>query len=186
MEVPTDVRRIAFCENVARGMLIGKAYAATGYKPNPAQATNLAKRYAEYIESLRPQFAVVVPEAPEAPPPVDADDWRGQTGINLKWVAEKHVELIAAAMQIKDLKQAHASIEALRKMVLDAEEAEKREPKPESAKIDVTAVLSILDRVGDTIRAAKGTAETVPGDGAKLIDDSARWKVQRRADEHDQ
>ena len=185
MQQPTDIRHIEFCENIARGMLIGRAYAATGYKPNPARATNLAKRYTEYIDSIRPQFEV---EGPEAPPPavIDANDWRGQTGLSMRWVAEKHVELIAAAMQIKDLKQAHASIEALRKMVLEADEAEKREPKPESAKIDVTAVLSILDRVGDTIRAAKGEPDPVPGEGAKLIDDPARWKVQRKADEHDQ
>lgn len=186
MNPPTNTMHIEFCQNVAKGMQIGRAYAAAGFKPNPPRATNLAKRYEEYIESLRPLFAV--PEAPEAPPPVviGPDDWRGETGINLKWVAEKHVELIAAAMQIKDLKQAHASIEALRKMVLDADEAEKREPKPESAKIDVGAVLSILDRVGDTIRAAKGTADPLPGDGAKLVDDSARWRVQQKAHESDQ
>lgn len=184
MNPPTSTMHITFCENVARGMQLGRAYTAAGFKPNPPRATSLAKRYEEYIEFLRPQFAVDVPEAPP-PAVVGPDDWRGQTGINMRWVAEKHVELISAAMQIKDFKSAGNSLAALRQMVEDADEAEKKAPQPESAKIDVTAVFSILDRVGDTIRAAKGEAVPVPGEGAVLIEDAARWKVQRKADESD-
>lgn len=183
MEKPTDLRRIAFCENVARGMLLHRAYTAAGYRPNPAQATRLARRYADYIETLRP----TVTEAPTEPPPpaLIGGDWRAQTGISMKWVAERHVQLIESALKMRDFKMAHASIEALRKMVVEAEEADEQ-PQPEAQKIDVSAVLSILDRVGDTIRAAKSEPEPLPGDAARLVEDSARWKVQRKADQSDQ
>ena len=39
-----NVKHEAFAQNVAKGMGIAEAYAAAGYKPNPASATKVHKR----------------------------------------------------------------------------------------------------------------------------------------------
>jgi hypothetical protein len=160
-----------FALHLARGMKQGKAYELAGYQKNPSAASKLAAmiviedRVVELREELHAEAekALILPDG-------EVVQSLTEMGLTLPWVAAQYKAVYKKAMDVMLLPAANTALQNIQKMI-EAESAGKKGKEEDTGpKINMSDMLSVLDKVGDIIKASKDTP-AIPGDDARVINE---------------
>lgn len=153
---------------LARGVKQGEAYRIAGYQENKGAASRLATtpRVQDRVEELKKEITVKVQTAMTT---VTEENWQSlaDMGLTMEWVALQYKEIYEGSMTANNFGAANTAIQNIQKLVEMERNSKDGKDDDTSTKIDMKDMLSVLDKVGDIVKAATPAKEE---EAPRLID----------------